>query len=76
MLSRGAPAATCRYHGKSAYAACVLLMNAFNFGLSFSTIALYSVALDSDKTFFLMSFRNHDLVSSSELLIKVVPNHI
>ena len=48
--------------------AFVLLMNAFNFGPSLSTIALYSVAFDSDKTFLLMSFRNHDLVSSSEPL--------
>lgn len=46
----------------------VLFMNAFNFGPSLSTIALYSVAFDSDKTFLLMSFRNHDLVSSSEPL--------
>ena len=59
--------------------AFVLLMNVFNFGPSFSTIALYSVAFDSDKTFLLMNFRNHDLVSSSEPffpLIKVVPGHI
>ena len=40
-------------------------MNAFNFGPSFSTIALYSVAFDSDKTFLLISFRNHALVSSN-----------
>jgi len=46
--------------------AFVLLMNVFNLGPSFSTIALYSVAFDSDKTFLLMNFRNHDLVSSSE----------
>jgi hypothetical protein len=42
-------------------------MNAFNFGPGFSTIALYSVAFDSDKTFLLMSFRNH-LVNSFHLL--------
>ena len=48
--------------------AFVLLMNAFNLGPSLSTIVLYSVAFDSDKTFLLMSFRNHDLVSSSEPL--------
>ena len=46
----------------------VLLMNAFNFGPSFSTIALYSAAFDSDNTFLLMSFRNHALVSSNEPL--------
>ena len=28
-------------------------MNAFNFGPSLSTIALYSIAFDSDQTFFL-----------------------
>ena len=33
--------------------AFVLLMNAFNFGPSFSTIALYSIAFDSDKPFLL-----------------------
>ncbi|MEA2102221.1 MAG: hypothetical protein U9P80_06560, partial [Thermodesulfobacteriota bacterium] len=49
--------------------AFVLLTNAFNFGPSFSTIALYSIALDSDKDFLLVSFRNHDLVSSSERLL-------
>ncbi len=38
--------------------AFVLLMNAFNFGPSYSIIALYSVAFDSDKTFLLISFRN------------------
>ncbi len=48
--------------------AFVLLMNAFNFGPSFSIIALYSVAFDSDKTFLLISFRNHDFVSSNEPL--------
>ena len=31
--------------------AFVLLMNAFNFGPSFSTIVLYSVSFDSDNTF-------------------------
>ncbi|OEU53854.1 MAG: hypothetical protein BA868_02960 [Desulfobacterales bacterium C00003106] len=48
--------------------AFVLLMNAFNFGPSLSTIVLYPLAFDSDKTFLLMSFRNHDLVSSNEPL--------
>jgi len=52
--------------------ASVLLMNAFNWGPSFSTIAFYSVIFDSDKIFLLMSFRNHDFVP----LIKVVPDHI
>jgi len=46
--------------------AFVVLMNAFNWRPSFSTIALYSVAFDSDKTFLLMSLRKHDWVSSSE----------
>ena len=43
--------------------AFVLLMTAFDFEPGFSIIALYSVAFDSDKTFLLISFRNHDLVS-------------
>jgi hypothetical protein len=35
---------------KFGFHAFVLLMNTFNFGPSFSTIALYSLELDSDKT--------------------------
>jgi len=56
--------------GKFVLHAFVPLMNTFIFGPSFSTIALYSAAFDSDKTFLLMIFRNHNLVSS------VVPDHI
>ena len=43
--------------------AFVRLMNALNWGPSVSIITWYSVAFDADKTFLLMSFRNHDLVS-------------
>ena len=48
--------------------ALVQFMNVFNFGPSLFMITLYSVAFDSNKTFLRMSFRNHDLVSTSELL--------
>ena len=56
---------------KFGFYAFVLLINVFNFGPRFSTIALYSVTFDLDKTFLLPVCRQpiRKLASSPQFLI-------